>query len=281
MMQLNFIYAKVNQRIIELKSKLKGFNPFVTDVLLAGSLRTGLYSGPKKAQVSGNYACPYPYVIEADLRIVFKEKTNILDANFIDRLKNIIHPDFQDVGEIYHWHRKVPVVNFYSYDHISSDLGFEWEIALQQEPYLDLSEIWRQSLSDDEFVWHKNLRAALSKSDISHDELYDLKDRQRQEARWRYISNHAINQLIQDEHLNFSAPLPFTGSPKGPAIELIEYWKQGKKGMRCLDRPIDFITPEVRDSLKRCIPDDDYLLLENVPPNLKWVNLAQQIQNSL
>ena len=114
--------AALEERLATMKREIGDYQLF-----LVGSLRTGLYCGPKPAWLSLNESCPFERVNELDLRILVGSDRDP------HKLAASIAVAFGtgatiELTRVDHWDRVgVPSALLYRYEAIDADVGLEWE----------------------------------------------------------------------------------------------------------------------------------------------------------
>jgi|GEM_PF-5459357 len=134
-MDLEQARQRAAEKIDALRSVLEGVIDENFDLYLVGSLGTGSYDDPKRSVFSVNADCPFPEVIEADLRLVLSE-SHPHDDSIIQKIGQALGAENPRKKTTVHWDRTdIPMSVFFWYDEISEDLGFEWEFCINQQPY--------------------------------------------------------------------------------------------------------------------------------------------------
>lgn len=276
-----WIVQKIEAEIARLGEQFASQHPELgrLDISLVGALGTGLYSGPKPKRLSHNPGCPFESVIEADLRLILPEDRHPHDEAVVAAINDVFKPEFSPVLAItYHWSRTdIPTSRFYRYDALGDDLGFEWELAVSQQPYVDIAPYWKSLFSDEEMNWQRGVRAAMYQLPIDlHEEYVPVKNLQNREARWRLVAAQALLENTAPQRPEFPRISPL-GAPVGP---LVRKWLAGESGYRTMERP-SFELPEALRERTRRVAGLDADLLSTPPTQPAWVTFADQWQQGL
>lgn len=184
------ISAKVKQ--IEKALEENGFDRF--RLVLAGSLVCGHYTQPKPSTHSLNPNCPYGQVIECDMRIILPEGTPILDPSHIERLEKACgaRKHFTHAKTISRFGDEIPMVVMYDYTDITDDVGLEFEICANVEPYFEIASVWNEVFTREEVERQTQIRdIARSVLELDyHSEFQVLKAVQTAECRYRVCANY-------------------------------------------------------------------------------------------
>lgn len=284
-MQLSEVLGTVEHRIQILRKEFQMATLLGKhELFLNGALKTGLYTGPKSKKLSLNQNCPYDYVIEADLRLVLPEDKDPHDPRVLSYISEVFEPQSPPViTHTYHWNRTdIPTSRFYNYQCIDANLGFEWELAVCRQPYVDIALFWQDLFSPEEIEWQKGLRATVYRLPNSLDEEYtSFKNKQNTEARWRLVALKSLEDLAHRGKLIDDLSLPKTIPIGEPVITMVQKWLAGETGYRTMERPLEFLTPRIKEELRKYFPDINVQSLGSPPPEPFWVTYASDIQQSL
>lgn len=208
-------------------------------VILVGALRTGLFSGTKEKRYSHNQACAYDHVLEIDLRII--DQTPPHDPEWIDTVSSLFRPSDVVRKHSMHWDRRgLQQTTMYRYEDASdlvdgtgsADIGVEYELCLNQTPYVEISPYWKQLFSQEELVEQRQRRNQLRSFGASLDIYHQFKRAQILEAQWRLLAAIHLEVAGEDatDHPRFSE----LGQP---VAGLVERWATSAHGDPPLARP--------------------------------------------
>lgn len=266
--------------------KMQELDSYLSDIFgeetirieICGGLRTGLFDGPKPSGHSLNPYIPSSFseIVEIDLRLVVPSTFEIFDPLFLSQLEGKI--GFALVGSrmINRWNRLIPAAYLYRYDFLdNSNIGIEWEICLNQEPYFETSSVWDLVFSEEEIEAQRLARRHLRAESVDYKtEFEPLKELQAAEARWRICSSYAadafrrMNPGMSSEIFS----LPLVGTPHVVIAPFVDMWLKGHRGLVPPERPEKILPPRVEKLLSS---------LPFAPSEPCWVKEVAILQNRL
>ena len=265
-------------KLDELRSALRPLLGPHFELYVVGALRTGLYVGPKPAARSPNAACPFPRVIEVDLRLVLHGAHPHDDAILSAIQTRLGIPAARKTNTV-HWHlQDVPMAVFYWYETITHDLAFEWELCVNASPFVDIAVYWEHLFTPDEQAYLKRNRAALANEDLPLGAYIQFKRRQMAEGRWRLVASYALHRASRVGPLNCTAATPITGLAPPPVDDLVAQWFRGDRTQPTLERPGLMPSAAIRHMLSK---RDGLQRLGPLPREPDWVTVATQHQQEI
>jgi hypothetical protein len=279
----NDTLSLIQSRVVELDERLKSATGILgsCELHLIGALKTGLFFGPKRKQLSFNPDCPFPAVIEADLKLILPADLNPHDDQIIEAVAAAFQPDFTPRRrQFYHWDRTdISTTHFYRYDPLETGMGLEWELALNRKPYVEISLFWDKLFTPAEINWQRAMRQNVAELDVTVEDYMAFKNRQNTEARWRLVAGYALGKLGQTMN---DLPSIFTHQlPENPVARLVEKWLAGESGYRTMERPTDLGPESVIEKLREGLSVPVFDKLVEPPPVPDWVCRAADIQSQL
>lgn len=256
----------------------KYFDNFNLEII--GSLRTGLYHGPKIRFHSLNSECPsiYRNIIEVDLRLILDNKLHPHDNNIISVVKEITGLSFTKRTYVKRWHRNIPITFLYKYDKLYGGLALEWELCINQKPYLETSLFWKSVFTKEEIKFQRQIRELARKYGCDYaTEFTPLKEAQAAEARWRIVASYALSEWMASQSFKVESALstpPLSGNIPTIVEPLTKMWLLGQTGISPPDRP----DPKVAYSFFAKICESNSLI---IPPEPNWVVTASEIQKQI
>ncbi len=244
-------------------------------VLVTGSLQTGLYHGPKPAHHSLNPEHPKNCQLmnELDIRIVVPTALSPHDPTILNVIQSVCGAPFSNCTFVTRWHRRIPISFAYKYSNLHSEVALEWEITVNQEPYLETSLFWRSVFTEEEIHFQNRLRKAYRDSGISSAEFHKLKETQAAIARWRIVAAY----VLEIHFTNQTSPpisFPYLGEPHEIAKPLVDMWLMGQQGICPPDQVSIVEINSIQNDLKRfglCDP----------PKQPEWVTHAEELQREV
>jgi len=166
----------------------------VSRLLLCGSLRTGLFFGPKPARFSNSpQPPPESEIIEVDVRIVVAAGTDPRSAWLLAAISKESQARLAAQKVIIRWEMPVPCAYLYRHDVAGGGVALEWEITVNCEPYFETAPFWRLVFSSPERECQRTQRAVACRSGaFSREEYEALKTVQAREFRWRLCNGLAL-----------------------------------------------------------------------------------------
>ena len=189
------VRQRAEDEVLSLQQGLEAETGRPVPVLLIGALQTSLFSGAKERRYSHNSACPYGLVVEIDLRIIDRSWPH--DPEWVNTVSSLFRPSDVVRKRSIHWGRAdLPQTTMYRYepegglvDGIgASEIGVEFELCLNQAPYVEISPHWKRLFAPEELAEQRRLRCQLRSSGASLDRYHQFKRGQILEAQWRLLA---------------------------------------------------------------------------------------------
>jgi|GEM_PF-4229200 len=259
----------------------KGYSGFT--IVQSGAFGTGLFRGAKPREHSLNDEVPanFHQVVEGDVRIVFPTKFHPWDRAVIKAVEDVTGCVFKQSKSVTRWNREIPTSYLYGYEDLGNKTGFEWEICINQAPYLEIADKWQLVFTPEEVAWQADLREFLRGLKVDYStEFSTLKEIQVADCRYRIVACTAMHLCY--EQLPKAERLMLTDLPALPPDvseflkSLVGLWLKGHSGLVGLDRPSPIASEVSVERLQEQAPR-----LLNRPTNPSWLKTAMAIQRRI
>jgi hypothetical protein len=174
-------------KIAEWGKMLAAENILVSQLLLCGSVCTGLFTGPRSATYSGADAvlAADHEILEMDVRLVLDRRADAFANSSLASISRATGTTLGRVGEIFQWGTNLKQANLYRHDALDKRTTIEWELKVNSEPYFETAPYWSDVFSPVELAQQRGIRQFAVTVGTPPSEYESLKRFQSREFRWR------------------------------------------------------------------------------------------------